>query len=100
MGQFSKFIRPGSHRVSAPYQPQGNLKVQAFAGERNVIVALNRSSSPLTQTFTVVRGGFTAFHQCTTSESKKLGDDGTVTATDHSFTATLDSRSVTTFVAE
>jgi glucuronoarabinoxylan endo-1,4-beta-xylanase len=100
MGQFSKYIRPGSHRTAAPYQPQSNVNVQAYAGAKNVIVALNRNTSAKTQDFTIVSGAFANAHKYTTSNTKKLADDGPVTVTNGSFTATLDPQSVTTFVAD
>ncbi len=100
MGQFSKYVRPGSHRVSVSYQPQTNVNVQAYAGTHNVIVVLNRDTSAKTQNFTIASGTFTNAHRYTTSNSKKLADDGPVTVTNSSFTASLDPQSVTTFVAD
>jgi glucuronoarabinoxylan endo-1,4-beta-xylanase len=100
MGQFSKYVRPGSHRASAPYQPQSNVNVQAYAGAKNVIVALNRNTSAKTQDFTIVSGSFANAHKYTTSNTKKLADDGPVIVTNGTFTATLDPQSVTTFVAD
>jgi glucuronoarabinoxylan endo-1,4-beta-xylanase len=100
MAQFSKYIRPGSHRVTATYQPQTNVNVQAFSGTNNVIVALNRNTSAKSQTFTISSGTFTNVHRYTTSNSKKLSDDGAVTVTNNSFTVSLDAQSVTTFVAD
>ena len=99
MGQFAKYIRPGSHRVSASYQPQNNVNVQAFAGTPNVIIALNRSTSAVSQTFALTGASFTSLHKYTTSNSKKLSDGGAVTVTNNSFTASLDAQSVTTFVS-
>jgi glucuronoarabinoxylan endo-1,4-beta-xylanase len=99
MGQFSKYIRPGAHRVSATYQPQNNVNVQAYAGTPNVIVALNRGTSAVSQNFAITGGSFTSLHKYTTSNSKKLSDDGTVAVTSNAFTASLDAQSVTTFVA-
>jgi glucuronoarabinoxylan endo-1,4-beta-xylanase len=99
MGQFSKYIRPGAHRVSATYQPQNNLNVQAFAGTPNAIVVLNRGTSAVSQPFAITGASFTSLHKYTTSNSKKLSDDGTVTVTNNAFTASLDAQSVTTFVA-
>jgi glucuronoarabinoxylan endo-1,4-beta-xylanase len=100
MGQFSKFVRPGSHRVNVAYQPQTNVNVQAFSGTKNVIVALNRGSSAVKQTFTITAGSFANLHRYTTSSGKKLADDGPVTVTNNSFTASLDAQSVSTFVAD
>jgi glucuronoarabinoxylan endo-1,4-beta-xylanase len=100
MGQFSKYVRPGSYRASAPYQPQTNVNVQAYAGTNNVIIVLNRDTSAKTQNFTITSGTFTNAHKYTTSNSKKLADDGPVTVTSGSFTASLDPQSVTTFMAD
>jgi glucuronoarabinoxylan endo-1,4-beta-xylanase len=100
MGQFSKYVRPGSFRVNTTYQIQNNVNVQAYAGEKNVIIALNRGTSSVTQTFTVVSGSFANVKRTTTSNSKKLADDGAVTLTNSSFTSTLDPQSITTFVGE
>jgi O-glycosyl hydrolase len=100
MGQFSKYIRPGSHRATAPYQAQSNVNVQAYTGTKNVIVALNRNTSAKTQDFTVTSGSFANAHKYTTSNTKKLADDGPITLTNGTFTATLDPQSVTTFVAD
>ena len=99
MGQFSKYIRPGAHRVSATYQPQNNVNVQAFAGTPNAIVALNRGTSAVSQAFAITGGSVTSLHKYTTSNSKKLNDDGAVTVTNNAFTVSLDAQSVTTFVA-
>jgi len=83
--QFSKYIRPGSHRVTATYQPQTSVNVQAFSGTNNVIVALNQNTSAKSQTFTISSGNFTNVHRYTTSNTKKLSDDGSVTVTKQFF---------------
>jgi O-glycosyl hydrolase len=99
MGQFSKYIRPGSHRVTTTFQPQSNVNVQAFAGSSNVIVALNQNTSAKSQTFSMSGPVIASVHRYTTSGSKKLSDDGAVAVTNNSFTVSLDPQSVTTFVA-
>ena len=53
-----------------------------------------------TQAFTITSGSFSNAHRYTTSNSKKHADDGAITVTNGSFTATLDPQSVTTFVAD
>lgn len=100
MGQFSKYVRPGSHRATATYSPQSGVTVMAFAGARNVIVAVNQNTSSKSQTFTISKGVFANPKRYTTSSSKRLADAGTTTVTNGSFTATLDAQSITTFVAE
>jgi glucuronoarabinoxylan endo-1,4-beta-xylanase len=99
MAQFSKFIRPGFHRVATNYQPQTSVSVVAFTGSSNVIVAVNKGTAAKSQTFSLSGATVASFHQYTTSNSKKLSDDGTVAVTNNSFTVSLDPQSVTTFVA-
>lgn len=50
--------------------------------------------------FTIVSGSFANVKRTTTSNAKKLADDGAVTLTNGSFSATLDPQSITTFVGE
>jgi glucuronoarabinoxylan endo-1,4-beta-xylanase len=100
MGQFSKYIRPGFHRVSATFNPQSNVTVVAFTGTKSVIVALNQNTSSKSQTFTISNGTFANTVRYTTSSSKKLSSDGSVAVSNGSFTATLDAQSITTFVAD
>jgi hypothetical protein len=100
MGQFSKYVRPGSNRVTATYSPQSGVTVMAFTGTKNVIIALNQNNSAKTQTFNITKGTFTNPLRYTTSGSKKLADAGATTVSNSSFTATLDAQSVTTFIAE
>jgi glucuronoarabinoxylan endo-1,4-beta-xylanase len=100
MGQFSKYVRPGSNRVTATYSPQSGVTVMAFTGTKNVIIALNQNNSAKTQTFNITKGTFIDPKRYTTSSSKKLADAGITTVSNNSFTATLDAQSITTFIAE
>jgi len=98
MGQFSKYIRPGFHRVDATFAPQSGISVQAFTGEQNVIVVLNQATSGKTQTLNI-KGKFTNVRRYTTSGSKRMKDEGAVTvATDGAITLALDAQSITTLV--
>ena len=99
MGQFAKWIRPGAHRVSAPFSPQSNVNVQAFAGQNYVVLALNRNTSAKSQSFTLNGANLASLQKYTTSASKKLSDDGPVAITNGTFTVSLDAQSMTTFVA-
>jgi glucuronoarabinoxylan endo-1,4-beta-xylanase len=100
MGQFAKYVRPGSRRATATYSPQAGVTVMAFAGTKNVIIAVNQNTSAKSQTFNVAKGTFADPRRYTTSSSKKLADAGTTAVNNGSFTATLDAQSITTFVAE
>jgi glucuronoarabinoxylan endo-1,4-beta-xylanase len=99
LAQFSKWVRPGYYRVEATYNPQTDVYVHAFKGTHIVFVAMNRSSSSKSQTFTCSGATITSVQKYTSSQSKKAASDGTVAVTNNSFTATLDAQSVTTFVS-
>ncbi len=99
MGQFSKYIRPGAHRATATYQPQANVNVQTFAGATNVIGVLSCGMLAVSLDFTLTSGSFANVHKYTTSNAKRLSDNGAVTVVNGSFAASFDAQSVTTFVA-
>jgi len=99
MAHFSKFIRPGYHRIDATYRPQAGVYLVAFKGEEDVIVVINLNTSGKNQTFTFSNDTIPRVKRYTTSDMKKLSDDGIIELADNSFTATLDGRSITTFVS-
>jgi glucuronoarabinoxylan endo-1,4-beta-xylanase len=98
MGQFSKYIRPGYNRVTATYNPQSSVYVTGFTGSKVVIVAVNQSSSSISQQFVIQNGSVSGVTKYTTSNSKSLSNDGSITVTSGTFTTTLDAQSVSTFV--
>jgi glucuronoarabinoxylan endo-1,4-beta-xylanase len=99
IAQFSKWVRPGYYRVEATYNPQTDVYVVAFKGAQNVTVAINRATSSKSQTFTYTNATVTSVQKYTSSGSKNAVNDGTITAANNSFTATLDAQSTTTFVS-
>jgi glucuronoarabinoxylan endo-1,4-beta-xylanase len=99
VGQFSKYIRPGYDRVDATYNPQGSVYVCAFKGARDVIVAINQGGSSVNQQFVIQNGSITSVTKYTTSGSKSLSNDGSITLSGGTvFSSTLDAQSVSTFV--
>lgn len=99
MAHFSKFIRPDYHRIEATYRPQTGVYLVAFKGEETVIVVINTSTSSKDQTFTFSSDTVARVEQYTTSETKNLSYDGIIDLSDSSFTATLEGKSITTFVS-
>ncbi len=99
MGQFSKFIRPGYHRVDATFQPRQGVVVVAFKGNaQNVIVAVNQNTTSVSQTF-LIRNEAVAFStRYVTSETKSINEEGTITIINNRFTDVLDPKSITTYV--
>ena len=100
MSQYARFVRPGFNRVSATLSPQTNVDVTAYKnGSKVVIVALNSSSSSVSQTFVIRNGTVTTFTPYVTSSTMNCAEGNNITVSNGSFTATLNSSSVTTFVS-
>ena len=99
IGQFAKWIRPGSTRVTADYHPQSNVSVTAYnVNGRAVIVAVNASTSSVNQQFAIHNANATPLEGYRTSSSQGMADLGSFTASSGSFTANLPAQSLTTFV--
>ena len=101
VAQYSKFIRPGYVRVGSTQPSNTNVGVTAYkGGNRVVVVALNRSAQPQTINLDLFNSCATSFSRFTTSVSKNVANDGTVTLANSRATVTLDGESVTTFVSQ
>ena len=101
LGQFAKWIRPGSTRVAADYNPQSNVYVTAYTnGSSLVIVALNMGSSSVLQQFSITNGTAAPMLEAyrRTSSTENMGDTCGYATSAGSFTAPLPAQSVTTFV--
>ena len=99
LGQFSKYIRPGSTRVSATYQPQSGVFVTAYRVNGGcTIVSINQNAFPVNQEFNIQNGSATRLEASQTSSSQNMADMGGFDVTGGTFTATLPPQSVTTFV--
>ena len=101
IGQFAKWIRPGSARVTADFTPQANVNVTAYNAYANggvVIVAVNANNSSVSQPFTIHNGNAPLLEGYQTSTNDGMTDIGSFTVANGSFTATLPPQSITTFV--
>ncbi len=100
MSQYARFVRPGYHRIKVDANPQSNVYVTAYKnGSKVVIVALNISSSSISQTFVIQHCSATAYTPYVTSSSKNCVQGTAIAVLSLSFTASLDPSSVTTFVS-
>jgi len=99
LGQYAKYIRPGYHRVDATASPATNLNVSAYTGDNQVvIVAVNTGTAAVSQNF-VLRGGTAAqLSSWQTTASSNMATGQAYQASTGSFTASLPSQSITTFV--
>jgi O-glycosyl hydrolase len=100
MGQYSRFIKPGSVRVAA-HSNDGVLKVTAFKdGSRLVIVVVNNAKSR-TANFEV--SGANAFRSLrvirTTLGAESWATRPAIVVNDQRFAVALPGRSITTFVS-
>lgn len=101
MAHFSKFVRPGYVRVDATKNPAANIYTSAYKGDNKVvIVAINKSASPVSQNFTLKNGTASTVSSWVTDGTRNLAAGPKMNVVGSSFTAQLPAQSVTTFVAE
>jgi len=101
MGQFSKFIRPGYYRVNATYQPNPSIYMVAFKGpDQDIVVVVNMNRTVKTQVFNFLNENIVNATKFVTSATKRITYDGTITASNNSFSDNLDARSVTTYMIQ
>jgi glucuronoarabinoxylan endo-1,4-beta-xylanase len=94
-GQFAKFVRPGSVRVST----SGGSNISAYTNAgKAIIVAINSGVGSVTQNFTFQNGTVTSVTPIVTSGTKNMNQQTAVSVTNGSFSYTLEPKSVTTFV--
>ncbi len=100
MAQFSKFIRPGSSRVTATGNPATGVYVSAYKYDKLVIVALNLGTSDATQSFSVanLNAALATVNPWVSSPTASLAAQSAITVTGGTFTATLPAQSISTFV--
>jgi len=99
MAQFSKFVRPGFVRVDVPAAPSSGVTVSAYKnGGSLVVVLVNSNSSASSQSFTITGATIPSLAKYTTSGSKSIASDGTVSVAGGAFTVSLDAQSITTLV--
>jgi len=94
---YSKFVRPGYHRVEATKNPTSGVYVSAYHGDQDVVVvAVNRETSQKSITVSIPGTTATSFEKFTTSGSKNLADEGALALSGGSLVVSLDAQSVTT----
>lgn len=99
LAQFSKFVRPGSVRVSATANPVSGVDVSAYTGNgQSEIVAINSNSSASSVTFNLTGASISSFTPFQTSASNKLAELSAVSVSGNAFTYSLPAQSITTFV--
>jgi O-glycosyl hydrolase len=103
IGNYSKFVRPGYVRVDLTGNSNPDLLLSAYNGADGtvVVVAINKGSASATVPIAIAGGTAPAsLIPWVTSASANLVAQTAVTVTGGSFTATLASATVTTFVGK
>ena len=104
LGNYSKFVRPGYTRVDLTGAVPTDVLLSAYTGDDGtvVVVAINKGSAAVTVPITIA-GGTTTPATMTpnvTSATDNLAAKTAVAVTGGTFTAKLDSMTVTTFVGK
>ena len=99
MAQFSKFVRPGDIRIDVPFN-NGPLGLSAFMdpdSDRFVVVAVNDTTLPVTQSFSLKGIRTRSLTPWITSATQSLEQQPRLVVKRRSFTYTVPSFSVVTF---
>jgi len=99
MGQFSRFVRPGDIRIDVPFN-NGPLGLSAFMdpdSDRFVMVAVNDTTLPVTQSFSLKGIRTRSLTPWITSATQSLERQSRLIVKRRSFTYTVPSFSVVTF---
>lgn len=99
MTQFSKFIRPGAVRVEAMISDVTGVDATAFTTDSTlVIVVINSNDADVDLDFTIQNNiGIDTLTQFTTSETKNMVNDGSISVSGDIFSTTVDAGSIATF---
>lgn len=105
ISQYSRFVRPGYYRVECNSAPLNylNLYVSAYKdsmSSKTVIVAVNKSSSPLDIVIRLKNVSLNTFTPYTTSESKNVEQGFDIYVVKNQMNVTLDASSITTFISK
>lgn len=97
MSHYSKFIRPGYHRVGVTNPATiPDVFVSAYDGEKPVIVALNMGESSQRIRFKLRNHSISELQRYRTTEDQNLAEE-TIEVSGNSFTRRLPPRSITTY---
>jgi len=101
MAQFSRFIRPGYHRVDITENPTRYVHMSAYTGnDRVVIVAINEGEQSIDQPFAIQGGTINSLIPYTTTETESMVQGGEIDVQNGDFNVILPPSSITTFVSQ
>jgi glucuronoarabinoxylan endo-1,4-beta-xylanase len=98
IAQYSRLVRPGSVRVACTANPSTGVFVTAYKnGSKAVIVAVNTSTSSVSQPFSIVGQSVSSLNRWRTSGSQDLATLSAITVSGGAFTDSLPGQSVTSY---
>jgi glucuronoarabinoxylan endo-1,4-beta-xylanase len=99
MAQFARWARPGYTRVATTYNPSTGVYATTFKSGANIaIVAVNTSTSTVSQPFSIIGGTApTTLNVHRTSATEDLATLSVVAVSGGSFTSSLPGQSITTY---
>lgn len=102
MAQFSKYVRPGAVRIPTTANPRQGVYVSAYQNTdgKVVVVAVNQSTTQVTQPITVRGTSTSRVISVTTDAGRTLAQQSGIGLSSGKFTGTLPAQSVTTFVVD
>ncbi len=101
VSQFARFVRPGAVRVNVDKSPQQYVFVTGYiSGSKAVLVAINDNEFGVQQYFPAVLEDVFAFESFETSETKNCARGSNYLVSGNTFLATLEAKSITTFVSD
>jgi glucuronoarabinoxylan endo-1,4-beta-xylanase len=97
MAHWSKFVRPGAYRVDATASPTSGVYVSAYKSATDVVIVIvNTNASAKSLSVTVDGTDISAYERYTTSSTKSLAKEASVSASGGALSLSLDASSVTT----
>lgn len=103
MGNYSRFVRPGSYRITANDNPTASIYVTAYRNDSSgtlAIVAFNTSTTAITQKFVLTGVTVPSVTPWETSDAVKLTAREAVPVSGGGFSASIPGMSVITFVGK
>lgn len=103
MGNWSRFVRPGFHRIDAPTEPSAGVYLSAFRDSvqrKFVLVATNNNSTSVTQAFSINGAKAIQATAYITDATRNIAMQAPQTVQGSEYTIELAPQSVTTIVFE
>ena len=101
MSQFARFIKQGAVRLGTNTNSLSNVLISAYKnGNKKIIVAINNRTENVKQKFIISNASVGDVIPYATTSLKNAEQGANITVSNNTFTYTLPSSSITTFVEQ